>query len=178
MEIRLEEAGRRIYIHGYTYSIRDALRSAGAKWDPDARAWWVGASKRKEIETLIDRMTAKEEEPKDEMPGPNAIVAGRGKYRGRPCYIAGREVYSGYRPRVEAIETRDGRRVLLYAMDGSRKWWADRAEVEITKWYSRPQTIEGLKEFAEKLQRGDIPVCPNCGRADCSGAYGDLCEDD
>ena len=52
MAVQLKDVGRRTYILGHTYPIRDALRAAGAKWDSDARAWWIGTTKRKEIETL------------------------------------------------------------------------------------------------------------------------------
>jgi hypothetical protein len=38
----VKRVGRRSYILGNTYTVRDHLKSEGARWDPDEHAWWVG----------------------------------------------------------------------------------------------------------------------------------------
>ena len=40
--ISLTRDGRRTYITGDTYSHKSAIKAAGAHWDSDRRAWWIG----------------------------------------------------------------------------------------------------------------------------------------
>jgi hypothetical protein len=130
-------------------------------------------------------LRAQYQQRQPEAPGEDAVVAGRGVYKGRPCYIAGR-VVRGRTPwddRVAVVETKDGQRILLYSIDGSRRWWADRSEVLTTKNYMRPRTIRGLRRFTEEARRngGVHPnACPRCGSLTCSAAYGrgGLCDED
>lgn len=42
LSITTSRIGRRTYIRGATYPIRDTLRNAGAHWDADEKAWWIG----------------------------------------------------------------------------------------------------------------------------------------
>jgi hypothetical protein len=42
MQLSIESAGRRHYVRGDTYPLRERLRAAGAHWDAEARAWWFG----------------------------------------------------------------------------------------------------------------------------------------
>lgn len=51
--IEIKAQGKRVYAIGNTYPIKDSLRGMGAKWDADAKAWWVGATKRAELESLL-----------------------------------------------------------------------------------------------------------------------------
>lgn len=50
LSITTERVGRRTYVRGATYPIRDALRGAGAHWDADEKAWWIGSD---EVATAI-----------------------------------------------------------------------------------------------------------------------------
>lgn len=47
----IETEGRRHYLTGNTYPLRDKLRALGAHWDGDRKAWWT--SKRAALESLI-----------------------------------------------------------------------------------------------------------------------------
>ena len=40
-QITIEKTGRRYYLQGNTYPIKDQLRAAGAHWDREERAWWT-----------------------------------------------------------------------------------------------------------------------------------------
>jgi hypothetical protein len=40
--ISIEQIGRRHYVRGNTYPIKDELRSRGCRWDAGAKAWWTG----------------------------------------------------------------------------------------------------------------------------------------
>lgn len=42
--VTIEKQGRRYYLVGNTYPVKDALRSAGAHWDRDRGAWWTSKS--------------------------------------------------------------------------------------------------------------------------------------
>lgn len=53
MTITIKPEGQRLYAVGNTYPIKDALKSIGAKWDAETKAWWVGAAKRAELEAVL-----------------------------------------------------------------------------------------------------------------------------
>jgi translation elongation factor EF-Tu-like GTPase len=154
MSITIESRGRRHYLVGNTYPIKDAIRSAGCKWDGDAKAWYSG--KRETVEQLMAKLanapTAPEQER--EAPGTSAKVAGRAKYQGKTYYIAGRVVRgrTRYDDTVAAVESRDGSSMLLLFRDGSKSFWAKTADVEVLKTYQRPTTIAKLQEFAADPQ--------------------------
>ncbi|HKY40745.1 MAG TPA: hypothetical protein VJN18_32645 [Polyangiaceae bacterium] len=161
--ITIQSEGRRHYLIGNTYPIKDKLRAAGAKWDSDRKAWWTG--KRDLAEQLASGASAEAAPAAEsgsspsasrEAPGEGAIVAGRATYKGKTYYVAGR-VERGrthYDDRASAVTSRDGSRILLLFRDGSSQFWAARGDVQIGKTYDRPQTIGRLKRFAEEARNG------------------------
>lgn len=180
--ISLKSEGRRTYIVGNTYPIRDQIRAIGAHWDADRRAWWT--AKRAEAEALVQQLSAgsasAEQTHDKQAPGEDAIVAGRAEYKGRAYYVAGRTVRgrTHWDDRVTAVTSRDGSKMLLYSRDGSMQFWAHGAR--ILKTYDRPQTIRGLQKFAEEARQGfpGRQTCYMCGSPSCDGARGGLCEHD
>lgn len=184
--IQTQTEGRRTYVTGDTYPHREALRAAGAHWDGDRKAWWLGdAAKAEQLAADLGgaNPAAREHESAGEpkAPGESAVVAGKGDYKGKTYYLAGRIVRgrrSPYDDRVAAVESRDGAKVLLYSRDGSLQFWGARAAVTVTRRYDRPQTIGSLKSFAEGMRNGTVPVCRYCGSPSCDGARGGHCEED
>lgn len=53
MTIVLDTVGRRIYLRGDTYPMRDRIRAIGGHWDAAEKAWWIGAGKREAAEALV-----------------------------------------------------------------------------------------------------------------------------
>jgi hypothetical protein len=129
-EIQIQQNGQRIYIVGHTYPIRDRLRAAGAHWDDDRGAWWIGAAKRADIEAAIAAASAA---AASQGPDRGARVIGRARYRERDYYCL--------------TESRDGRRLLLCFRDGSKQFWADAAEATLTKRYGRENYRTGRIEY-------------------------------
>ncbi len=149
--VALQVVGRRCYITGDTYRHRDALRAAGAHWDGDRRAWWLGG--RAKAEELVAQLTAtatpaspsggEASAPKpSEALASDARVIGRGTYRGRACLV----LWEG--------TTRRGPAAKLASMDGARVFWAARGEYEITKVYGTRERY-GRTEYMTfgRLQR-------------------------
>jgi hypothetical protein len=180
--ITIQSEGRRHYLIGNTYPLKDQIRGAGCKWDGDRKAWWTG--KRDVAEQLAGAAagsasteTTPSSEPKRDAPGDAGIVAGKATYKGKSYYVAGRidRGRTHYDDRVEAVSSRDGSRLLLLFRDGSSQFWADRAGVQVVKSYDRPQTIGRLKRFADEAKQAraqgnddGIPdgrryECPECG---------------
>ena len=202
MSITLQTEGRRTYLCGNTYSIRDKIRAIGAHWDADRKAWWT--SKRDAAEALVAKLPTAEppaqasQSIEAQRDGLESVVAGRATYQGRTYYVAGRVVRgrTHWDDTVQAITTRDGQKVLLYFRDGSRQFWAplarytgavvrvgdapDVSGAEIVKTYDRPQTIKRLAKFAEEAKAGfpGRATCYMCGSPSCDGAHGGLCEHD
>lgn len=177
MALTIETAGRRIYVLGDTYPIRDMLREAGCRWDPERRAWWGGATKREALDALVASMGSasaqpQASEPRREAPGIGATVAGRAEYKGRTYYVAGRVVRgrTHWDDEVAPVASRDGSRVLLYFRDGSSSFWAAADAVRVAKRYQRPTTIQRLRDYAEQAKSYGTDECrcrchhePNAG---------------
>lgn len=175
MTVTLEHAGRRHYIVGDTYAVRSEIKSAGAHWDADRRAWWLGDQKKAEALVASLASACATGEKKDEAPGLDATVAGRAQYKGKTYYIAGRtyrDRYDGYRSSVSAVTSRDGTRVLLYARDGSFQFWAEVDAIEQTATYQRPRTIRSIREYAEQAKRAqETGECATCERNFAAGRW-------
>lgn len=189
MQIEITTVGRRHYLIGLPYILKDAAKDAGCRWDPAQRAWWTGARK-----TAEHVLAAAQAAPATGTAAPDAdagdtVVAGRVQYRthdGRTtsCLLVGRVVRgrTHYDDRVELVTSRTGA-YRLCGRDGSRQWWADADRVEVIKVYDRPQTVRKLAHFAEKRRaNGGVhpDACPMCGDLQCDRAYGraGLCQHD
>ncbi len=125
--------GRRYYIEGDTYSIRDQLRSAGCHWDAGRKAWWTG-----------DRATAERfasvspEKKKNENPGEIELV-GKAKYKGHTYYI-----------RWMGTTSRGTQAARLVSLDGSLDFWADLTQISIVKRYGDDVTLGSLRRYIER----------------------------
>lgn len=185
--INITTEGRRVYVTGDTYPIRETISQCGGHWDGDRKAWWVGTAKKAEIESAIQKQIGQPVQPANaggnqakEAPGLDAKIAGRAEYKGKPYYIAGRVVdYTDVAP----VTTRDGAKVLLYARDGSFQFWAARSEVTVTKEYRGATTIRKVQDYAQAVKSGKAGTCAECGRSstrlitctDSSSLAGDCC---
>lgn len=171
MQITIEDAGRRVYLVGNTYAIKDALKEAGGHWDANRRAWWLVAAKRDIAEGLAGQ--AAEAQPQSQPQSRNAeYVAGRAEYQGRSYYVAGRVIRgrTHYDDRVATV-TGAGR-TLLVRRDG-QTFWADSAKIHVIKTYDRPQTVSGLRRYAEQLRKsGDTPELAAARRHGWDGKIG------
>ena len=164
MAISTETSGRRTYFIGDTYAVREQLRAAGAHWDGDRRAWWVGsAAKAADLVASFSAVPAEATGPEALSEDERAII-GRGTYKGRGYYVLGRIVSRGRtrydRDEIAPVKTRDGSRVKLASRDGSLVFWAATDEVSVEKRYERLTSIRSLREYAEKARAngGYVPV--------------------
>lgn len=126
MTIEIKSEGRRHYIVGNTFAIKDQLRSAGAKWDADRRAWWTG--KREVAEQFIGATGASSDAAPDSRPAgesiaDNTTIAGKAQYQGKEYLL----LWSG--------QTKRGIAAKLAFPDGSRVFWAELDQVRVTKTY-------------------------------------------
>lgn len=120
--IKIQSEGRRHYILGNTYAIKDQLRSAGCKWDADRKAWWTG-----KLDVAVGFAGTADAAPDSRPDGDrltdDSRICGKATYKGRGYIL----VWEG--------ETRRGRACKLGFADGSKVFWADASEVQITKRY-------------------------------------------
>lgn len=125
MTITIQSEGRRHYLIGDTYSIRNQLRAAGAHWDGDRKAWWT--SKRDVAESFASAGASSDIAPGSHPDGDrltqDSRIAGKARYQDREYIL----VWEG--------ETRRGRACKLAYRDGSKVFWADAAQVQVTKRY-------------------------------------------
>lgn len=71
--IKIEKQGRRYYLVGNTYTIKEDIKDSGGHWDPDVGAWWT--SKREVAESLVAK-AAQEEAALPEATGPMVAIQG------------------------------------------------------------------------------------------------------
>lgn len=165
--IATKTEGRRTYLTGDTYPVREQLREAGAHWDGDRKAWWVGsAAKAAELVGSLQQVAAAPVEAS----GPETLaeeareIIGRGTYKGRGYYVIGRVVSRGRtrydRDEIAAVKTRDGSKLKLASRDGSLVFWAAADQVSVEKRYERLTSIANLRNYAAqaKANGGYVPV--------------------
>jgi hypothetical protein len=161
----ISKEGRRYYILGDTYAIKDRLRNAGCKWDPDRRAWWTGK------EAVANEFAGAEPAKPAEKPpaGDDTKLVGKARYKGRIYYIA----WMG-----RTAKGTDAAR--LVTMDGKLDFWKDLTEIEVVKHY-RPlertfrghthtehMTLGKIRRFVEgerENREAGGDVCAECGRS-------------
>ena len=173
MTIQIQSEGRRHYLIGNTYPIKDQLRKCGAKWDPDRRAWWTG--KKEVAEQIVAEAanapaagTADAPAPASDRLEDDSRIAGKATYKGK-TYIL---VWEG--------ETRRGPAAKLAFADGSKVFWADAAAVQVTKRYrtfERRGVIEHMtfgrlkrlrEDYAEAKREGNEDGVRNGQRYECA----------
>jgi hypothetical protein len=169
MSLTVKSEGRRHYIEGNTFAIRDQLRSAGCKWDPDRKAWWTGKRE------IADRFTATETSAEPKQPAAEDAasikIVAKAKYKGRVYYVR----YVG--------QTKRGYAARLVSLDGKIDFWAAAAEpgdrshdgsgdvalviktYQPREWNGRYEhmTLASLQRFvADAKQARDTGECPKC----------------
>jgi hypothetical protein len=174
--ITFQEEGRRVYVLGDTFPIKNAIKEAGGHWDSDRKAWWIGAAKRPVIEAAIGSAPVPQAtaERREEKAGDETEVRGKVKYKGKTYFV------------IWAGETKKGRACKLTTFDGSCVFWANESEVEWVKTYqareersfygrgsgrSHYPTLGSIRRFIEekkKVEKGG--ECPRC--ADRPGYFG------
>ncbi len=142
MALQIRQEGARLYILGNTYAVKDALSNAGCHYDGETRAWWIGVAKRDKINHLILHPLPESADVQAErLERDRNNIIGRARYDGHDYYLVGRG--NGER----------GPWVRLLFRDGSKTFFKNAGEVQITKTYQRPQTLKGLQEYAERKKR-------------------------
>lgn len=167
MTLTVEQVGRRVYVVGDTFSLRERLKQAGCSWDADRRQWWIGAARRQAVVDIVAKadvspQTAYKKASPEELS--NLPCHGKVTYKNRQYYVVGR--------------TRDGVKLHLTVLDCSIDFWAAASDCAWARRYTphrsdrrygdyRQQTVGRIRAFVSReeaaKQRGDA-VCAECGR--------------
>lgn len=192
--IKPEIQGRRVYLFGNTFGIKDAIKAAGGKWDPDQRAWWISTTKANDpdFQRLINDANSGASAPAQ---GQGQAAQGQGQYqaeqtKGTETKVIGKALYKGksYYVVFFGRTSRGNEAFKLSFRDGSKYFWADATEATWEKHYSERQdgfgryarrsypTIESLQAYAQRQR--DPRTADNGFRANgCSECkrLGDYC---
>ncbi len=160
----IEKIGRRYYLTGNTYAVRDALKAAGCHWDAERKAWWTSK------QDVAERFGGQDAAPAPAKPSKDDLAErrcyGKVEYKGRTYYVIG-------------VSERTGK-LWLTVLDCSIDFWAPEGLCRWVKRYevrehtyrghtSRSyQTLERIREFIESEKRNKaagMPVCAECGRS-------------
>jgi hypothetical protein len=165
VKTELKQVGQRIYLIGNTYPVRNLIRESGGKWDPVEKLWYVGLQVREraeQIAAMIDAQPVTQQEH-PEFDRKRTPIKGRAKYKGK----------GGYLVLWEGMTRRGSEAVKLAFRDGSKTFWADAAQVTITKRYGREDyrtgrieypTLESLDWYAKKARERETNGEESCWR--------------
>lgn len=179
MGVALQQDGRRIYITGDTYSLKDRIKGMGGHWDGDRRCWWVGSAKKSEAEALVSTAASTPAQPKEEKPDDIRIV-GKARYKGRNYYVR----WYG--------QTKRGYACRLVTLDAKIDFWATCAEpyvndrdhdgsgdvAVIVKTYEPREyrgryeymTLGSMRRFMEEVKRDkETGTCSLCESREARG---------
>jgi hypothetical protein len=156
--ITLETVGRRVYLRGNTYPVRDQLSAGGAKWDPEQKGWYLGVQRRELAERLAAQSGAAQQaaarREREEGISPDADVI-----RGR-CQVPNAEgKLVTYYVLAQGTGSK-GPYLKLCFRDGSKVFWArDPSKAQNLKMYRSPTSIASLRAFAEKAKSFGTSEC-------------------
>jgi hypothetical protein len=177
-EITLQEDGRRVYVLGNTFPIKEQIKTAGGHWDGERKAWWIGAGKKADIQRAIAGASA--QPGKEEAYG--GEVRGKAEYKGRQYYV-----------RWQGVTSRGTEAFHLVGLDGKLSFFADASLCRWTKRYEARShfrgygarqraeypTLAGIRNFIAGVKDGSVRVCAMCGKSSCDSLTGrGLCEND
>jgi hypothetical protein len=161
MTVQTTRVGSRTYIEGQTYAAREMLRAAGAHWDADRKAWWLGDHERAlALAAKVAQMSDKERLELD-----RENILGRASYNGHSYYVVGRG------------SNAKGDWVRLMFRDGSRVFFKDACEVRIEKLYEYTRTLRDLQRYAQAMRGKEMREereCSACARY-CTCGTGTFC---
>jgi hypothetical protein len=188
MTVTIEKQGRRYYVRGNTYAIKDRLKDAGCKWDADARCWYTG---KKEVADKLAGTEIKQEfvpPTKDELA--EKPCSGKVEYKGRNYYVVGHSQRTG--------------KLWLTVLDCSIDFWAAESDCKWVKHYAgredyrsgrvEHQTVGGIRRFIEREKSAKSDgydshqhrnavhtgrcMAPGCGATAGASGYCQSCEFD
>lgn len=133
--IAIKDLGRKLYVIGNTYPIRNELKGIGAQWDAAEKAWFVGAYRRAQLEALLST-------PSASAPAQDALPAPSGKL----VPVTG-----------NTYPVRDRLRALGASWDAAAKvWMIDEARAELAIAAVAQGSSEAPKPFRYRS-------CKRCG---------------
>lgn len=160
--ITVQRDGRRSYLTGNTYTLKDKIKAAGGHWDADRKAWWVGDHAK--AEQIASTASSAAATPRPEFDAARTPIRGRAEYKGKGGYLV---LWEGTTSRGDAVK--------LAFRDGSSTFWADAAQVRITKRYGREDyrtgrteypTLDSLRRYAEEARQREAAGGSSCWRCD------------
>jgi hypothetical protein len=164
--------GRRAWVSiPFGHQAKEAVKAAGAKWDPDSKRWWVGSGKADALRAAVRK--GAEAPPKT----PEELTEGlrvhfKARYKGREYYAVA-ESQTAYR---------------LLTLDASLDFWADRSACEVVRRYEARQVGRGRYQQTVYTTLGSIrdfkarQANPATARGECTecgswGPKGEPCRD-
>lgn len=169
-----EKVGKRIYVIGDTYPIKDKLKNEGAHWDNDRKAWWIGAGKESAIQHIINPPVGSTPVAPVEKNLDDLRVVGKANYKGRTYYALWygySEKYNGFRAHLSSLDNKidfwcdaspngqgdDSLMAVIVKTYASREY---RGRTEYTTLGSLKRFIEGQKSSESK----GLEACAECGK--------------
>ncbi len=162
------EVGKRLYVTGNTYAIKDQLKSIGCHWDADRKQWWIGKAKQADLQKIVDGNSGASQSSGGYV-APTAEelsqkpCSGQVEYKGRKYYVVGQSSKTS--------------KLLLTVLDCSISFWAAQSDCRWVKRYEARertynygrytetvhQTVGGIRKFIErsKHDRSDQSSSPS-----------------
>ena len=174
----LLQEGRRLYVQGDTYPIRQKLRDAGFTWDADKRQWYIGSQKKDDANKLMTRLfgesqrqqwedltksTLQPQQPEaanqPSKPAATAALPSTLREENGRLYVQGSNTYD-YREKLKAAGFR---------WDGDRKKWY----IDARHKNHAIETVSGMKKLDQaKTPSEDVTRAKSTGQGSSGSRSG------
>jgi hypothetical protein len=186
--ITVRSEGRRHYIAGLPFDLKDTAKEAGCRWDPDLKMWWSGKSEVaiEVVQRAQSRQVQVVQQREERSANAQADAAARGVLAGHPAKLPsgdwGVKVLSQARPvagakvTVTTLQGKSWETSVESVIDGQPGGW-------LVTTPPRPQRGNGRWSAGRRWNPDNAPGgrrCPECGQRDCSKAWDGrgLCDED
>lgn len=138
--LTLDHQGRRVYLRGNTFPIKDQIRAQGGRWDADKKAWWVGAGKETSFSDILNVPAQPANEGGSEKVSDDTKIRGKVSYKGKTYFLI--------------CSSRDGGSHKVCTLDGNLCFWTNADNrAEVVKQYGKARRFRG---YGNRGREGDI----------------------
>lgn len=141
--LSIEKVGRRLYVVGNSFAVKDCLKKIGCKWDADRKQWWIGSGKQAELEGCIGSASKEYKEPTPQELEKRRCD-GKVEYKGKTYYVVGKSPAKG--------------KLWLTVLDCSINFWALESDCKWVKRYGNEQheqTVGSIRRFIDGKKRDE-----------------------
>lgn len=160
--MKIEAVNSRLYVVGNSYAVKDKLKSIGCHWDSTRKQWWIGKTKKAELEQIVNGNQPQGTTATYTPPTPEELADkrcdGKVRYKDRAYFVVGKSERTG--------------KLLLTVLDCKISFWAAESDCQWIKRYHPQersynygrhtetvyQTVGKIRAFVEQKKEDDATL--------------------